>query len=107
MDRQGRLLQPGQALFPLMGVSEGRYCQWAAEPPLASEGQMVAGVKTIGLMRAGYVWRRSCGVDRLHFTFGNRTRPFRLRCQRSPGAGNPQVAGLKELRRPSVVSAIL
>jgi uncharacterized protein GlcG (DUF336 family) len=42
------LVQPGQALFPLMAVSEGRYCSMAGGAPLTSEGQMVAGVGVSG-----------------------------------------------------------
>lgn len=42
------LVQPGQALFPLMGVSGGRYCSMGGGAPLTSEGQMVAGVGVSG-----------------------------------------------------------
>jgi hypothetical protein len=31
------LVQPGQALFPLMAVSEGRYCSMGGGAPLTSE----------------------------------------------------------------------
>jgi uncharacterized protein GlcG (DUF336 family) len=41
-------VQPGQALFPLMGVSGGRYCSMGGGAPLTSEGQMVAGVGVSG-----------------------------------------------------------
>jgi uncharacterized protein GlcG (DUF336 family) len=42
------LVQPGQALFPLMGVSGGRYCSMGGGAPLTSEGQIVAGVGVSG-----------------------------------------------------------
>ena len=42
------LVQPGQALFPLMGVSEGRYCAMGGGAPLTSEGEVVAGVGVSG-----------------------------------------------------------
>jgi len=42
------LVQPGQALFALMGVSDGRFCSMGGGAPLASEGQMVAGVGVSG-----------------------------------------------------------
>ena len=42
------LVQPGQALFALMGLSEGRYCSMGGGAPLTSEGQMVAGVGVSG-----------------------------------------------------------
>jgi uncharacterized protein GlcG (DUF336 family) len=42
------LVQPGQALFPLMGLSEGRYCSMGGGAPLTSEGQLVAGVGVSG-----------------------------------------------------------
>ena len=42
------LVQPGQALFPLMGLSDGRYCSMGGGAPLKSEGQMVAGVGVSG-----------------------------------------------------------
>ena len=41
------LVQPGQ-LFPLMGVSEGRFCAMGGGAPLTSEGQLVAGVGVSG-----------------------------------------------------------
>jgi Haem-degrading len=42
------LVQPGQELFPLMGLSEGRFCSMGGGAPLTSEGQMVAGVGVSG-----------------------------------------------------------
>ena len=42
------LVQPGQPLFPLMGLSEGRYCSMGGGAPLSSEGQLVAGVGVSG-----------------------------------------------------------
>jgi uncharacterized protein GlcG (DUF336 family) len=42
------LVQPGQPLFPLMGLSDGRYCSMGGGAPLKSEGQMVAGVGVSG-----------------------------------------------------------
>jgi uncharacterized protein GlcG (DUF336 family) len=42
------LVQPGQALFPLMGLSEGRYCSMGGGAPLTKEGQLVAGVGVSG-----------------------------------------------------------
>jgi uncharacterized protein GlcG (DUF336 family) len=42
------LVQPGQALFPLMGLSEGRYCSMGGGAPLTSDGQLVAGVGVSG-----------------------------------------------------------
>jgi uncharacterized protein GlcG (DUF336 family) len=42
------LVQPGQALFPLMGLSEGRYCSMAGGAPLSNDGQLVAGVGVSG-----------------------------------------------------------
>jgi uncharacterized protein GlcG (DUF336 family) len=42
------LVQPGQSLFSLMGLSEGRYCSMGGGAPLTSEGQMVAGVGVSG-----------------------------------------------------------
>jgi uncharacterized protein GlcG (DUF336 family) len=38
------LVLPGQELFPLMGLSEGRYRSMGGGAPLNSNGQMVAGV---------------------------------------------------------------
>ena len=42
------LVQPGQALFPLMGLSGGRFCSMGGGAPLNSEGQLVAGVGVSG-----------------------------------------------------------
>jgi uncharacterized protein GlcG (DUF336 family) len=42
------LVQPGQALFPLMGLSEGRYCSMGGGAPLRKDGQLVAGVGVSG-----------------------------------------------------------
>jgi uncharacterized protein GlcG (DUF336 family) len=42
------LVQPGQELFHLIGVSGGRFCSMGGGAPLASEGQQVAGVGVSG-----------------------------------------------------------
>jgi uncharacterized protein GlcG (DUF336 family)/catechol 2,3-dioxygenase-like lactoylglutathione lyase family enzyme len=42
------LVQPGKDLFPLMGLSGGRYCSMGGGAPLSSEGQLVAGVGVSG-----------------------------------------------------------
>src|SRR5580692_6246512 len=42
------LVQPGQDLFPLMGLSEGRFCSMGGGAPLTSAGQRVAGVGVSG-----------------------------------------------------------
>jgi uncharacterized protein GlcG (DUF336 family) len=42
------MTQPGQPLFPLMGVSGGRYCAMGGGAPLTSDGQLVAGVGLSG-----------------------------------------------------------
>lgn len=42
------LVQPGQALFPLMGVSGGRYCAMGGGAPLTGESEVVAGVGVSG-----------------------------------------------------------
>jgi uncharacterized protein GlcG (DUF336 family) len=42
------LVQPGQPLFPLMGLSEGRYCSMGGGAPLTKDGQLVAGVGVSG-----------------------------------------------------------
>ena len=42
------LVQPGQPLFPLMTVSEGKYCAMGGGAPLTSEGQVIAGVGVSG-----------------------------------------------------------
>src|ERR1700675_1779441 len=41
-------VQPGQGLFPLMGLSGGRFCSMGGGAPLTSEGQLVAGVGVSG-----------------------------------------------------------
>jgi uncharacterized protein GlcG (DUF336 family) len=42
------LVQPGQALFPLTTVSQGRYCAMGGGAPLTIEGDVVAGVGVSG-----------------------------------------------------------
>ena len=42
------LVQPGQELFPLMGLSGGRFCSMGGGAPLTSEDQLVAGVGVSG-----------------------------------------------------------
>ena len=42
------LVQPGRALFPLMTVSEGRYCAMGGGAPLTNAGEVVAGVGVSG-----------------------------------------------------------
>jgi uncharacterized protein GlcG (DUF336 family) len=42
------LVQPGQDLFPLLGLSGGRFCSMGGGAPLTSEGQLVAGVGVSG-----------------------------------------------------------
>jgi uncharacterized protein GlcG (DUF336 family) len=42
------LVQPGQELFALMGLSGGRFCSMGGGVPLTSEGQLVAGVGVSG-----------------------------------------------------------
>ena len=42
------LVQPGQPLFPLMGLSDGRYCSMGGGAPLKSDGEMIAGVGVSG-----------------------------------------------------------
>ena len=42
------LVQPGQELFPLMGLSGGRFYSMGGGAPLTSEGQLVAGVGVSG-----------------------------------------------------------
>jgi uncharacterized protein GlcG (DUF336 family) len=42
------LVQPGQPLFPLMGVSGGKYCAMGGGAPLSSDGAVVAGVGVSG-----------------------------------------------------------
>jgi uncharacterized protein GlcG (DUF336 family) len=42
------LVQPGQELFSLMGLSGGRFCSMPGGAPLTSDGQVVAGVGVSG-----------------------------------------------------------
>jgi uncharacterized protein GlcG (DUF336 family) len=42
------LMQPGQELFPLMGLSDGRFCSMGGGAPLINEGELVAGVGVSG-----------------------------------------------------------
>src|SRR3954466_5132829 len=42
------LVQPGQELFPLMGLSGGRFCSMGGGAPLTHEGQLVGGVGVSG-----------------------------------------------------------
>jgi uncharacterized protein GlcG (DUF336 family) len=42
------LVQPGQELFPLMGLSGGRFCSMGGGAPLTSGGQLIAGVGVSG-----------------------------------------------------------
>jgi uncharacterized protein GlcG (DUF336 family) len=42
------MAQPGQPLFPLMGVSGGRYCVMGGGAPLTDDGGVVAGVGLSG-----------------------------------------------------------
>jgi uncharacterized protein GlcG (DUF336 family) len=42
------LVQPGQELFPLIGLSGGRFCSMGGGAPLTSEGQLIAGVGVSG-----------------------------------------------------------
>jgi uncharacterized protein GlcG (DUF336 family) len=42
------MVQPGQPLFPLMGVSGGRYCAMGGGAPLTSNGGVVGGVGVSG-----------------------------------------------------------
>jgi uncharacterized protein GlcG (DUF336 family) len=42
------LVQPGQDLFALMGLSGGRFCSMPGGAPLTSDGQLVAGVGVSG-----------------------------------------------------------
>jgi uncharacterized protein GlcG (DUF336 family) len=42
------LVQPGRELFPLMGLSGGRFCSMGGGAPLTREGQLVAGVGVSG-----------------------------------------------------------
>lgn len=42
------LTQPGQPLFPLMGLSGGRYCAMGGGVPLMRDGKLVAGAGVSG-----------------------------------------------------------
>ncbi|MCS3894296.1 uncharacterized protein GlcG (DUF336 family)/catechol 2,3-dioxygenase-like lactoylglutathione lyase family enzyme [Bradyrhizobium japonicum USDA 38] len=42
------MVQPGQALFPLMGVAGGRFCSMGGGAPFQVDGQLVAGVGISG-----------------------------------------------------------
>ena len=42
------LVQPGQALYPMMGVAGGRFCSMGGGAPLKIDGQLVAGVGISG-----------------------------------------------------------
>ena len=42
------LVQPGQPLYPLSMVAEGRFCAMGGGVPLTSEGKVVAGVGVSG-----------------------------------------------------------
>lgn len=42
------LVQPGQPLFSLIGLSDGRYCAMGGGAPLESDGQLIAGVGVSG-----------------------------------------------------------
>jgi uncharacterized protein GlcG (DUF336 family) len=42
------LVQPGQPLFPLMGLAGGRFCSMGGGAPLTSEGELIAGVGVSG-----------------------------------------------------------
>jgi len=42
------LVQPGRELFPLMGLSGGRFCSMGGGAPLTSDGERVAGVGVSG-----------------------------------------------------------
>lgn len=43
-----QLVQPGQPLFALTGVSEGRYCAMGGGVPLKREGEVIGGVGVSG-----------------------------------------------------------
>ena len=71
------LVQPGQAVFPLM--SQGSYCAMGGGAPLTSDGQVIAGVGVsggsveqdvavleIGAQRSLTQGRNSCAVSALH-----------------------------------------
>ena len=42
------MVQPGQALFPLMTVAGGKYCAMGGGAPLTRDGQVIAGVGVSG-----------------------------------------------------------
>ena len=42
------MMQPGQDLFALMGLSGGRFCSMGGGAPLTSDGRLVAGVGVSG-----------------------------------------------------------
>jgi uncharacterized protein GlcG (DUF336 family) len=42
------MVQPGQDLFALMGLSGGRFCAMGGGAPLSSDGELVAGVGVSG-----------------------------------------------------------
>jgi uncharacterized protein GlcG (DUF336 family) len=42
------MMQPGQDLFALMGLSGGRFCSMGGGAPLTSDGELVAGVGVSG-----------------------------------------------------------
>jgi uncharacterized protein GlcG (DUF336 family) len=42
------LVQPGQELFPLMGLSGGRFCSMGGGAPFDSGGERIAGVGVSG-----------------------------------------------------------
>jgi uncharacterized protein GlcG (DUF336 family) len=42
------LVQPGQPLFPLLSVAQGRYCAIGGGVPLGKHGELVAGVGVSG-----------------------------------------------------------
>ncbi len=42
------LVQPGRELFPLMGLSGGRFCSMGGGAPLASAGERVGGIGVSG-----------------------------------------------------------
>jgi uncharacterized protein GlcG (DUF336 family) len=42
------MVQPGQDLFALMGLSGGRFCSMGGGAPLSSDGELVAGVGVSG-----------------------------------------------------------
>ena len=42
------MVQPGQDLFALMGLSGGRFCSMGGGAPLTSDGELVAGIGVSG-----------------------------------------------------------